>query len=83
MSNNISIKLVLDNEIRRFALPTQASYEELVDTVQTIVPRNFVNIAPALSFVDEESDLCSITNSVELHEAIRLSSQVLLLYPFY
>jgi hypothetical protein len=71
--SNVSIKLVLDNEIRRFAL-TQASYEELVDTVQTIVPS--VNATPSLSFVDDESDLCSITNSVELHEAIRLSSQV-------
>jgi hypothetical protein len=71
---NVSIKLVLDNEIRRFSLPTQASYEELVGTVQTIVPS--VYHTPALSFVDDESDVCSITNSLELQEAFRISTQV-------
>lgn len=70
--STVSIKLVVADEIRRISIPSSTPFEGLLETVSTILP----NCSPSLQFVDDEADVCSITNTPELKEALALSSQV-------
>lgn len=73
-NNTVSVKLIVsDNDIRRFAVPKDTHFEGLVSTVSTILPHTKTC---SLNYVDDEADVCSITNTVELQEAFNVSAQV-------
>eukprot|EP01127_Copromyxa_protea_P000533 TRINITY_DN1044_c0_g1_i2.p1 TRINITY_DN1044_c0_g1~~TRINITY_DN1044_c0_g1_i2.p1 ORF type:complete len:212 (-),score=42.37 TRINITY_DN1044_c0_g1_i2:49-684(-) len=64
------IKLILDNgEIRRISVPSRITFTSLVSTISSIVP---LGASPVLSYVDDESDVCSVTSNAELYEAFRV-----------
>lgn len=73
-SNTVSVKLIVsDNDIRRIAIPKDTHFEGLVNAVSTILPNT--NTC-TLNYLDDEADVCTITNTVELQEAFSVSSQV-------
>jgi len=70
----IIVKTFLGNDVRRFLLPEEASYEELKSLVNSLYGNNCSDNF-IFKYHDEERDLCSITSDVELNEAIRICSQ--------
>jgi len=73
----LKIKLSVGNEIRRFTLPDDCSYDVLRTTLCSLfgntLPSEFV-----ITYKDEEGDLVSITSDIEFHAAKILAADPLL-----
>lgn len=75
MADHISLKVKLDEDIRRFSVPKGINFAEL----HSLVSKHFV-LAPEnvqLKYIDDEEELITLGSDLELQEAKRLQPTVL------
>jgi len=75
MADHISLKVKLDEDIRRFSVPKEITFVEL----HSLVSKHFV-LAPEnvqLKYIDDEEELITLGSDLELQEAKRLQPTVL------
>lgn len=75
MADHISLKVKLDEDIRRFSVPKGITFVEL----HSLVSKHFV-LAPEnvqLKYIDDEEELITLGSDLELQEAKRLQPTVL------
>jgi len=75
MADHISLKVKLDEDIRRFSVPKGITFAEL----HSLVSKHFV-LAPEnvqLKYIDDEEELITLGSDLELQEAKRLQPTVL------
>ena len=71
-----SLKLVLDGEIRRFAmawLEHPHNFERVRAQIVDVFPRAAAARAYRLTYLDDEGDTCVVTSDSELSEAFRIA----------
>jgi len=71
MSQPIAVKTVLNHDVRRFTLPANPSFAELL---QQVASRFELQGRMVLRYKDDESEMCTIASDDELREAIRLAA---------
>jgi hypothetical protein len=69
-----TIKIVFENEIRRFKLD-QSALGQSFDTVSKVVKESYVLDEFELKYVDDEQDQCLVTSEEEMKEALRFASK--------
>jgi len=70
MENQTTIKLSLNDDIRRIRISPRVSYSDLVKTVHSLYKNEIMeNATITFKYRDDEKDMCSITSDEELWEA--------------
>ena len=67
----LAIKIILDDDVRRFTVPPRTSFAELQ---QQIISRFELAERVRLRYKDDESEMCTIASDDELREAMRLAA---------
>ncbi|KAJ8900963.1 hypothetical protein NDN08_000260 [Rhodosorus marinus] len=69
-SENIHVKVSVGDEMRRFAVWRDVTYEELMMRLGNLL--GYVGEGSVVSYVDDEGDMVNVTSTLELHEAMEL-----------
>jgi len=72
----VALKLHVNDEIRRFSAPRNASFAQLIHLIRTVM-QFAADCKIALKYSDAEGDICTIGSDAELAEAIRIFPSVL------
>jgi hypothetical protein len=71
--DNIAVKAINGDDVRRFTMDGSAKFDDMVDEVNRRF--NLTNKKVTLKFKDDEGEMCTFTSDEELAEAIRIARQ--------
>eukprot|EP00189_Rhodosorus_marinus_P010921 CAMPEP_0184737348 /NCGR_PEP_ID=MMETSP0315-20130426/149_1 /TAXON_ID=101924 /ORGANISM="Rhodosorus marinus, Strain UTEX LB 2760" /LENGTH=512 /DNA_ID=CAMNT_0027204505 /DNA_START=101 /DNA_END=1640 /DNA_ORIENTATION=- len=69
-SESVHVKVSVGDELRRFAVERNVTYEELMVRLGTLLGP--LGERPVVSYVDDEGDMVNVTSTLELQEAVML-----------
>jgi predicted lipid-binding transport protein (Tim44 family) len=70
------VKISHAEDVRRFQIPLQSTYEVLQDTIKTTFPKLASDFI--VKYTDDEGDVITIANTIELKEALKLNEGAVL-----
>jgi hypothetical protein len=70
--SNLTVKVVYNDDIRRFCLPTTISFSEFITNIGKLFKADEITV----KYVDDEGDAIVVTSDEELQEAFRLAKEL-------